>query len=68
MKAALTRLGGWFVDRLNEKSTWAGIAVTMGINGHKLPPGVLEALNFWGMLLASGLMAMTDPKKQPPQQ
>jgi hypothetical protein len=65
MKASLARLGGWCVDRLNEKTTWAGIALTLGVNGSHIPQAVLDAMNFWGMLLGSALMAMSDPKKGP---
>ena len=64
MKAFFKRLGEWLMERLEEKSTYCGLAVMMGIWGRHIPTEVMEAIQWWGPFIAAGLIAAST-KSQP---
>jgi hypothetical protein len=57
MWSYLARLGAWWLARLEEKSTYAGFAILAVSIGHDIPPAVLDAISWWGPLLATGFIA-----------
>lgn len=62
MKAFFARLGDYFLTRLTEKSTYAGLSV-MAIAMHRqIPADWLTVIEWYGPFLAGGLMAASEGK------
>ena len=62
MKERTKRLYEYALDRLQEPSTWRGLALMAGVFGATLNPDQKEALVFSGMAL-SGLIGAVFPDK-----
>lgn len=60
--AYLRRFGAWWIDRLSEKSTYAGFTLLAVSMGHEIPPPVLDALSWWGPFIATGLITASTKK------
>ena len=60
MKAFFRRLGAWVMNRLAERSTFAGLALIATAAGRNIPPEVLDALAWWVPFIAGGLIAASE--------
>ena len=67
MKAWCRRFGSYWIERFSEKSTYAGVALWGVCLGPMNPPHVMEAIAWWGPMVASALIAAntTPPPEQP---
>lgn len=56
MKAFAERFGAWLLARLEEKSTYTGLTILFAIWGRHIPQPVMDAIQWFGPFLATGLM------------
>lgn len=63
MKERTKRMLGYALARLQESSTWRGIALLAGVAGASLSPDQKEAFVFGGMAL-SGFIGAAFPDKK----
>ena len=65
MKERLKRLGRWALERSQERSTYAGIAMIMGaLLGHEIPDHTIQVFAFAGQFVGAGLIAATTKHDQ----
>ena len=65
MKPFSKRLGEWLLERLSERSTYAGLSLMVACTSHHLPDSVLNVIEWWGPFIASGLIAASTTPRTP---